>query len=49
VKGDLEGREDRKEIKGAVSGTERDGREVQRVRKLNKNMYQWVGGVRKCG
>ena len=37
-KGDLGGREDREEIKGGVSGTGGDWREVPRVRKWNKNM-----------
>jgi len=37
-RGDMGGREEGKEIEGPVSGTVRDRREVQRVRKLNKNM-----------
>ena len=46
--GDLRGREDGEEIRGglAVSGTGRDGREVQRVRKSNKNMQAEGGGPR---
>lgn len=38
--GDLRGREEGEEIRWLVSGTEEDRREVQRVRKSNKNMLE---------
>jgi hypothetical protein len=37
-RGDMGGKEEREEITGVVSATVGDGRELQRVRKFNKNM-----------
>jgi hypothetical protein len=45
--GDKGGRKEEEEIRVAVSGTRGDVREVQRVRKLNKN--RWWGGMRNWG